>query len=128
MYYLRGEDLDKKKILQEFQKGKYNFRQTAEKFQLIDGATVAVFIGCTKEAQEILQQIKGQRFTKSNMRKAGQFCINIRKNECEKFYEAGIVREVSGDVKDFYELTDLKRYTEEMGLDLSVELGKAVFV
>ena len=128
LYYLRGEDLDKKKILQEFQKGKYNFRQTAEKFQLIDGATVAVFIGCTKEAQEILQQIKGQRFTKSNMRKAGQFCINIRKNECEKFYEAGIVREVSGDVKDFYELTDLKRYTEEMGLDLSVELGKALFV
>lgn len=128
LYYLRGEDLDKKKILQEFQKGKYNFRQTAEKFQLIDGATVAVFIGCTKEAQEILQQIKGQRFTKSNMRKSGQFCINIRKNECEKFYEAGIVREVSGDVKDFYELTDLKRYTEEMGLDLSVELGKALFV
>ena len=128
LYYLRGEDLDKKKILQEFQKGKYNFRQTAEKFQLIDGATVAVFIGCTKEAQEILQQIKGQGFTKSNMRKAGQFCINIRKNECEKFYEAGIVREVSGDVKDFYELTDLKRYTEEMGLDLSVELGKALFV
>ena len=33
-----------------------------------------------------------------------------------------------GDVKDFYELTDLKRYTEEMGLDLSVELGKALFV
>ena len=69
-----------------------------------------------------------RRFTKSNMRKAGQFCINIRKNECKKFYEAGIVREVSGDVKDFYELTDLKRYTEEMGLDLSVELGKALFV
>lgn len=85
LYYLRGEDLDKKKILQEFQKGKYNFRQTAEKFQLIDGATVAVFIGCTKEAQEILQQIKGQGFTKSNMRKAGQFCINIRKMSVKNF-------------------------------------------
>ena len=50
-------------------------------------------------------------------------------NGCAVLAEyAGIVREVSGDVKDFYELTDLKRYTEEMGLDLSVELGKALFV
>lgn len=128
LYYLRGEDLDKKKILQNFEKGKYNFKETAQNFKLIEEDTAALFIGNTEEAKKILQEIKFQGFTRKNMRQAGKFCINVRKNEMEKFYAAGIVRGVSEDVKDFYELTDPERYTEEMGLDLSVELGTALFV
>lgn len=128
LYYLRGEDLDKKKILQEFQKGKYNFKETAQNFKLIEEDTAALFIGNTEEAKKILQEIKFQGFTRNNMRRAGKFCVNIRKKEMEKFCAAGIVRGVSEDVKDFYELIDPERYTEEMGLDLSVELGTALFV
>ena len=34
---------------------------------------------------------------------------------------------ISEDMKDFYELLNAEQYTEEMGLILEVEPGKALF-
>ena len=61
------------------------------------------------------------------MRKAGQFCINLRDKEWNNFLSAGMIRLVSEDMPDFYELTDMSQYTEEEGLNLSVEIGMGIF-
>ena len=40
-----------------------------------------------------------------------------------------MVRAISEEMKeDFFELTDLENYTEDMGLNLKVESGSAVIV
>ena len=60
------------------------------------------------------------------MRRAQQYCIQVYDRDFEKLYGAGMVREVSADIEDFFELVKESQYTEDMGLDLGVELGMAV--
>ncbi|HJB06277.1 MAG TPA: CRISPR-associated helicase/endonuclease Cas3, partial [Candidatus Enterocloster faecavium] len=77
-------------------------------------------------AEELLAQIRQQGYSKSVMRRAQQYCIQVYDRDFEKLYGAGMVREVSADIEDFFELVKESQYTEDMGLDLGVELGMAV--
>ena len=58
------------------------------------------------------------------MRKAGQYCIQIYDNAKSEnsFFDrlngAGMLRPVSEEMRDFYELVDGEQYSEEYGLDL----------
>lgn len=126
LYRHKGENLDKKKIMEEFQKGKYNFAKVGEEFQFIEENTKTIFIPLEEEAVQLLQQIKCQGFTKSAMRKAGRYCVQVYDNDLEKLNGAGLLRPVSEDVRDFFELVHVERYTDEMGLDLGIDFGMAV--
>lgn len=126
LYHFRGESLDKKKIFEEFKDKRYNFAKAAKEFKLIEENTLTVFISREEEAEELLWQIKHQGYTKSGMRKAGQYCIQLYENDIEKLQGAGMLRPISEDIKDFYELVDSGQYSEEMGLDLGIESGVAV--
>lgn len=126
LYHFRGESLDKKKIFEEFKDKRYNFAKAAKEFKLIEENTLTVFISREEEAEELLWQIKHQGYTKSGMRKAGQYCIQLYENDIEKLQVAGMLRPISEDIKDFYELVDSGQYSEEMGLDLGIESGVAV--
>ena len=128
LYHFRGESLDKKKILEEFKNKRYNFATAAQNFKLIEENTLTVFISIEEEAEELLQQMKYQGYTKAGMRKAGQYCVQLYENDIEKLQGAGMLRPVSEDIEDFFELVDKKQYTEEMGLDLNVEAGIAVLM
>ena len=66
--------------------------------------------------------MKYQGYTKAGMRKAGQYCVQLYENDIEKLQGAGMLRPVSEDIEDFFELINKKQYTEEMGLDLNVEV------
>lgn len=126
LYHFRGESLDKKKIFEEFKDKRYNFAKAAKEFKLIEENTLTVFISREEEAEELLWQIKHQGYTKLGMRKAGQYCIQLYENDIEKLRGAGMLRPISEDIKDFYELVDSGQYSEEMGLDLGIESGIAV--
>ncbi len=128
LYYFRGESLDKKKIMEEFKDKKYHFAKVGKEFKLIEENTKTIFINREEEATIILQQIKYQGYTKTGMRKAGQYCIQIYDREIEKLQGAGIVQAVSEDIEDFYELMNQTQYTEEMGLDLEIDSGRAMFL
>lgn len=128
LYHIKGESLDKKKILEEFENGQCNFAKVGKEFKIIEENTKTIFIGQTEEAKAILEELKFQGFTRSNMRKAGQFCVNVYEKEWDKLYSAGMVRVISEDAQDFYELTDLEQYTEGMGLNLAIEIGMSVFI
>ena len=126
LYHFRGDSLDKKKIFEEFKDKRYNFAKAAKEFKLIEENTLTVFISREEEAEELLWQIKHQGYTKSGMRKAGQYCVQLYENDIEKLRGAGMLRPISEDIEDFYELVDSGQYSEEMGLDLGIESGIAV--
>ena len=128
LYHLEGTNLDKKNILGLFQNKNYQFATAAKKFKLIEEDTTTIFISREPEAKEILQQIKNQGYTKRTMRRAGQYCVQLYANDIEKLRGAGMLREISGDINDFVELVSEEQYTEDMGLDLGIESGTAVWM
>lgn len=130
LYHMKGDSLDKKKILDEFtnKRKKYNFAKVGKEFRLIDQNTKTIFINCEESADKILWELKKQGLTRSGMRKASQYCISVYDPVFEKMYDAGMLRPISGDMKDFYELADKSRYTEEMGLELEIDDGMALFI
>lgn len=128
LYHMRGESLDKKKICEEFNGGWHHFATVEREFKLIDENTVTVFVNQEEDAQEVIQDLKNKVFTKSGMRRAVQYCVNLYKQEFEKYNDAGMLKLVSEDIKDFYELTDLEQYSEETGLNLEVDCGMAVWL
>ena len=128
LYNVAGEDLDKKKIMEEFKGRRYHFAKVGKAFRLIEEKNITVFIRNNEESEELFQEIRNQGFSKARMRKAGQYCINIREPLFKKMEGAGMLRIVSEDIPDFYELTDSNQYTEDMGLNLEIEDGVACFL
>ena len=131
LYRIKGESLDMKKILEKFDGGDYQFATVAKDFKLIEENTVTVYIDQEPEAKALLQEIRQQGLTKSRMRKAGQYCVSVRKKgEYEKrnmlfeeMRDAGMVEAVDPGAQDFYVLTQEEQYREDTGLKLEVELG-----
>lgn len=131
LYRIKGESLDIKKILDKFKDGNYQFATVAGEFNLIEENTVTVYINREPEAKALLQEIRQQGLTKSRMRKAGQYCVSVRKKgEYEKrnmlfeeMRDAGMVEAVDPGAQDFYVLTQEEQYREDTGLKLEVELG-----
>lgn len=128
LYYLRGDNLDKKDILRAFEGGDFRFAEVGESFKLIEKNTKTVFIPKEKRAVELLNEVKHKGMTKKLMREMGQYCVNIYQEDFNTMYGAGMLEVVSGDLQDFYELTQLDNYTEEMGLILPVKSGSAIIL
>lgn len=126
LYHFRGDSLDKKNILGEFVNKIYNFAKVGQEFVLIEKKTAMILIPEEAEAAQLLQKIRCQGHTKANMRKAGQYCIQVNERILENLRGAGMVQPVSEEMSDFFELTDQSQYTEEMGLKLNVDSGMAI--
>lgn len=128
LYHFCGESLDKKKILGQFKDKRYNFAKVGQLFKLIEENTITIFVSKEDEAGELLCQIERQGYTKTGMRKAGQYCVQLYENEIKKLQGVGMLKPVSEDIKDFYELIDKEQYTEDMGLSLEIEQGRAIMM
>lgn len=127
LYHIKGDSLDKKKILDEFRNKRYNFTKVGKEFKLIEQNTKTIFINYETEANETLCLLKERGFTRSGMRKASQYCITVYENEFNKLYGIGSIQPISEDIEDFYELRDKEKYTEKIGLELELDDGAAVF-
>lgn len=127
LYHIRGDSLDKKNIMDEFKNHRYNFSKVGKEFRLIEQMTKTIFIPKEEEAINLLKQLRYGGYTKSGMRKASRYSIQVYDNEFNILYGNGMLRAVSEDAKDFYELIDLDSYTHEVGLDLSIDSGTAMF-
>lgn len=131
LYHFRGNGLDKKRILGEFVHPEYNYAKVGNEFKIIEQDMATIFVGNTDEAKELMDKIKLKGISKERMRKAGQFCVQVycgEKSEFQKLYDAGIIRLVSDDMRDFYELTSMEYYSEEYGLVCLVDEGEAIFL
>ena len=114
--------------MEEFCKTYFQFAKVGREFRLIEENTKLIFINREAEADALLGQLRGQGCTRTGMRKAGQYCIQVRPQDFQKLYDAGMVREISEDMKDFFVLVSDGQYTRELGLDLTVETGEALFL
>lgn len=134
LYHHKRTSLDKKNIMNEFKNRKYNFAKVGKEFNLIEQMTKTIFVAKESEAEELLQEIKWKGTSKSLMRKAGQYCIQIyvnsggKKSMFDYLYNAGMIREISSEIPDFYELTGREQYSEEYGLELSIDDEMAIFM
>lgn len=134
LYHYRGTSLDKKKIMDEFQKMECNFAKVAKEFRLIEENTRMIFINREPEADELLQELRIKGVTRERMRKAGQYCIQVYDSEksensfFDKLNGAAMLKPISEEMQDFYELAAGEQYSEEYGLDFSLEDGMALFM
>lgn len=134
LYHYRGTSLDKKNIMDEFQKMECNFAKVAKEFKMIEKNTKTIFINKEPEADKLLQELRIKGVTKERMRKAGQYCIQVYDDEKSenKFFDrlndAGMLKTISEDMQDFYELSAGEQYSDEYGLDFSLEDGIALFM
>lgn len=135
LFHVKGDSLDKKRIMDQFKDEEYNFATVGREFRLIEENTVAVFIPKEPQARELLNEIETKGITKELMRKAGQYCVNVRssadgksENLFEKMYYGGLIEAVQGGGQDFYKLINEEQYQDEIGLMLDVEQGQAIFI
>lgn len=129
LYHFRGDNLDKREILKKFDRGNFQFSTVGKEFRLIEENTKTIMIPKEEEAREILEQLRKKGFSKERMRRMGSYCVNVYESDFHKMFAAGMLREISEDLKDdYFVLKDLEKYTDEMGLDLNVEYGEAIIV
>lgn len=129
LYHFRGDGLDKKRILEKFDQRNFQFSTVGKEFQLIEENTKTIVIPKEETAKEILEQLRLKGITKEGIRKIGQYCVNVYENDFRKMFAAGMLREISEDLKDdYFILREAEKYTDEMGLDLNIEYGEAVIM
>lgn len=134
LYHNRGESLDKKGILEEFQDyHDFNFAKAAGEFKLIEQENKILLICKEQEAKELLFEIQTKGISKQRMRKVGQYSVQlpVYKNShsdslFSKLYDAGMIKVVSEEIEDLYVLIDDEQYSEEKGLNLLLENGMAL--
>ena len=80
------------------------------------------------EAEELLGQLKNQGVSKERMRRALQYCIQVYDKVFDILEGTGMVRPISSDMEEFYELTAIDQYTEDMGLNLFVDMGMDLYL
>ena len=127
LYHYRGTSLDKKNIMDEFKQMRFNFSKVAKEFKLTEENTKLIYINKETRAEELLNELKIKGASKERLREAGQYCVQIYGDErtenslFDKLYSNGMLRPISENMQDFYELVSQKQYSDEWGLDFSVD-------
>lgn len=134
LYHYRGTSLDKKEIMAKFCGLECDFAKVGREFKLIEQDTQMIFIAKELEAVELLEELKNKGVSKTRMRKAGQYCVQIYGDEQErdglfsKLQNAGIIKPLLEEMHNFYVLANKKQYSEEYGLEMIVENCSAFFM
>ena len=129
LYNFKGSALDKKSILEEFQKGRFAFAKVGKEFKLIEQDTKTVLIPREERAKEIVEELRYKGATKALIREAGQYCVNIYDNLFGKMCDAGKLIEASEELKEeFFVLRNCEDYSEETGLKIDAELGSDIWI
>lgn len=127
LYNFRGEGLDAKEVVKQFEDGtrsfSFPFKTVAQQFQLIESHTVTVLIDKEEDAKEIVQRLRWGEYTRELIRRAGQYCINIYKNDFENLNGAGLLEALD---TNYYLLRNTDDYTEECGLKIQASRGDAL--
>lgn len=114
--------LDEKRILES--ESAFTFRNTAEKFHLIDENTVTIYIPSKADSGDI-QALREKQFSKGLLRRLSQSAVNLYDTECQKLMENGALEM---DTEDGYAiLLNPKMYSDECGLEISAEGGEGFF-
>ena len=127
--HLTGEDgLDKKHILEKMQKGsfpfKLKFEDVAKNFKLIENDVKTIFIPNEENKDLLLRLRQGER-TKDLFRKLAQYGVSVYEQHYEALRQAGDIEILDQEATI---LLNESLYSEETGLSLDADFGKALFI
>jgi CRISPR-associated endonuclease/helicase Cas3 len=117
LYWIKGDELDKKGILTLLEEGKgkgdFCFKEVAEKFRLIENNMESVIIRWNEESDKIIDKLRYSDFMGKYAREAQRFTIQIYKDELNKLISTGVVE----SIKDQYHiLNNMDLYDQDLGL------------
>lgn len=122
---LKGENAqDVKGILPEISRGKFPFQWVSEHFRMIDTDTKTVYIPGVDQAP-LLEQLRMGLRNRELFRKLAQYAVSIYPQHFEALNLAGDL-EILDDQAAI--LTNPTLYSEQTGLSLQADFGKALFV
>lgn len=128
LYRYKGESLDSKEIVEQFEQGilafSFPFETAASQFHLIEERTKTILVDKEPEARRIAEQLRAGCSSREVMRQAGGYCIQVYDNLFEDLRGAGLIEEL---FPEFYRLRSAEQYREDVGLLLNVSRGDAVF-
>lgn len=128
LYGFKGSALDKKDILNQFQKGRLSFAKVGRDFQIIEQNTKTILVPVEERAKRIAEELRIKGATRSLMREAGQYCVNVYEDLFQKMQGAGMLIPVSEDLKEeLFLLNNEDDYTREMGLNIDVKMGSGIW-
>lgn len=132
LYRFRGEGLDTKNILEDFEKGipsfNFPFADVAGKFHIIESETKTILVDMEEEAADIAERLRRGEHSRELFRVAGQYCVNVYENDFNNLDGAGMLEALCTDIDtDFYVLRSKELYTEDRGLTVKAERGDALF-
>lgn len=130
LYRYKGEALDKKKIMENFSGTHFSFAKTGHEFRLIEENTRTILVPSEERAKEIENRLRYQGATKSLLREAGQYSVNVYENLFQRLYGAGRLMEISEGQKDgiFVLRNPEQSYSEEKGLLIDASIGEGIFI
>lgn len=131
LYHFRGESLDIKNIVENFEKGipsfNFPFAAAAKEFHIIESQTKTILIDKEPEAMEIVERLRRGEHSRELFRAAGQYCVSIYENDFDNLDGAGMLDALcTGIDTDFYILRDKGPYTDDRGLTVRAERGDAL--
>lgn len=131
LYHFRGESLDIKNIVENFEKGipsfNFPFASAAKKFHIIESQTKTILIDKEPEAMEIVERLRRGEHSRELFRAAGQYCVSVYENDFDNLDGAGMLDALcTGIDTDFYILRDKGLYTDDRGLTVRAERGDAL--
>ncbi len=122
---LKGEEeQDKKRILRGFEAGAFPFQSAAEQFHLIETDAKTLYIP-RGEGEKLIERLSHGERSKKLFRELGQYSVSVYPEHLNALYEAGDVKQMD---QELMVLTNPNLYTEETGLSLEADFGKALFV
>ena len=129
LFFYEGEGLDKKHIVQAFEDGlqeglSFPFASVAEQFHLIDNPTQAILIPDTKEAQDLCRRLEYGECNRDLMRRIQQYAVNIYEKDYKALYDIRAIKLLDEEIAV---LSDMSRYSQEVGLNVNIQGGKGIF-
>ena len=122
---LKGEDAqDKKQILKRMESGSFPFKSIAEDFKLIENDVKTIYIP-GEENKALITRLRNGEKSREFFRELGQYGVSVYRQHYDALYEAGDI-EILDDAVVI--LANDNLYSEETGLSLEADFGKALFV
>lgn len=122
---LKGpEALDQKNILKLMERDYMPFQKIAERFHLIDSETKTVYIPMG-EGEELVQRLRSGERSRALFRALGQYGVSIYPQHFDALDQAGDLEALEDGSAI---LTNLALYDSAMGLSLTADSGKALFI
>ena len=126
LYRFRGEQgLDTKNILKQLSERSIPFAAVADQFRLIETDTVPILIDQEPEAIRLVEQIRRGECSRQLARDAGQYCVNLYRNDFDRMNGAGLLEMLD---LGFYRLRNPEQYSMSKGLEIQAERGDALLL